>query len=102
MRCVTSSADRCAARSSSENDAKRRDTVAPRLLPNAVVDGAPALAATPSKEMTMPAQHFDVVVVGGGPAGLSAALVLGRMRRRALVLDTGSPANAVSSAMHGF
>jgi thioredoxin reductase len=50
----------------------------------------------------MSAQHFDVVVVGGGPAGLSAALVLGRMRRRVLVVDTDSPANAVSNAMHGF
>lgn len=42
------------------------------------------------------------MVVGGGPAGLSAALVLGRMRRRVLVLDTDAPANAVSKAMHGF
>ncbi|HKO28338.1 MAG TPA: NAD(P)/FAD-dependent oxidoreductase [Solirubrobacteraceae bacterium] len=50
----------------------------------------------------MSAQHFDVVVVGGGPAGLSAALVLGRMRRRVLLLDTESPANAASDAMHGF
>jgi thioredoxin reductase len=50
----------------------------------------------------MSAQRFDIVVVGGGPAGLSAALVLGRMRRRVLVLDTESPANAVSNAMHGF
>ena len=50
----------------------------------------------------MSAQHFDVVVVGGGPAGLSAALVLGRMRRRVLLLDTESPANAASNAMHGF
>jgi thioredoxin reductase len=71
-------------------------------LPSRIVDDAPALAATPAKEMTMPAQHFDVVVVGGGPAGLSAALVLGRMRRRVLLLDTESPANAVSNAMHGF
>src|ERR671921_419529 len=45
---------------------------------------------------------FDVVVVGGGPAGLSAALILGRMRRRVLLLDTDAPANAVSHAMHGF
>ena len=50
----------------------------------------------------MSAQHFDAVVVGGGPAGLSAALVLGRMRRRVLLLDTESPANSASSAMHGF
>jgi len=50
----------------------------------------------------MSAEHFDVVVVGGGPAGLSAALVLGRMRRRVLLLDTESPANAAANAMHGF
>ena len=50
----------------------------------------------------MSAPRFDVVVVGGGPAGLSAALVLGRMRRRVLLLDTDAPANAVSHAMHGF
>jgi thioredoxin reductase len=44
----------------------------------------------------------DVLIVGAGPSGLSAALVLGRMRRRALVLDTGAPAHAVSEAVHGF
>jgi thioredoxin reductase len=47
-------------------------------------------------------KRFDVIVVGGGPAGLSAALILGRMRREVLLLDTDAPANAVSSAMHGF
>lgn len=50
----------------------------------------------------MTEQSLDVVVVGGGPAGLSAALILGRMRRRVLLLDTDAPANAVSKAMHGF
>jgi thioredoxin reductase len=47
-------------------------------------------------------ERFDVAVVGGGPAGLSAALVLGRMRRSVLVLDTGAPAHAVSDGVHGF
>jgi thioredoxin reductase len=47
-------------------------------------------------------QPFDVIIVGAGPAGLNAALVLGRMRRRVLVLDTDAPAHAVSEAVHGF
>ncbi len=45
---------------------------------------------------------FDVVIVGGGPAGLSAALVLGRACRRVVLVDSGKPRNSVSPALHGF
>jgi len=44
---------------------------------------------------------FDCIVVGAGPAGLSAALTLGRARRRTLVLDSGKPRNHAARAMHG-
>jgi thioredoxin reductase len=45
---------------------------------------------------------FDVIIVGAGPAGLSAALILGRSLRKVLVCDTGHPRNAASRAMHGY
>jgi thioredoxin reductase len=45
---------------------------------------------------------YDVVIVGAGPAGLSAALMLGRCRRSVLVCDTGKPRNAASHALHGY
>jgi thioredoxin reductase len=45
---------------------------------------------------------YDVIIVGAGPAGLSAALMLGRCRRRVLICDTGRPRNRASQALHGF
>jgi thioredoxin reductase len=47
-------------------------------------------------------ESYEVIVVGGGAAGLSAALVLGRARRRTLVVDAGEPRNAPSAHMQGF
>lgn len=44
----------------------------------------------------------DVVIVGGGIAGLSAATVLGRARRRVAVIDAGRPRNAPAGHVHGF
>lgn len=45
---------------------------------------------------------YDALVVGGGAAGLSAALVLGRARRSVIVIDDGNPRNAVAPETHGF
>jgi len=46
--------------------------------------------------------QYDVIIVGGSNAGLSAALMLGRARRHVLVCDTGKPVNAPAHAAHGF
>ena len=45
---------------------------------------------------------FDAIVIGGGPAGLSAALWLGRYRRRTAVIDAGRQRNLASNAAHGY
>ena len=45
---------------------------------------------------------WEVIIVGAGPAGLSAALSLGRMRRNTLIIDAGEPRNATSPALHNF
>jgi thioredoxin reductase len=45
---------------------------------------------------------FDVLIVGGGPAGLSAALILGRCHRKALLCDEGQQRNLSSHAIHGL
>ena len=47
-------------------------------------------------------ESWDVLVAGGGPAGLSAALLLGRCRRRVLVCDAGPKRNGASRSLHGF
>jgi thioredoxin reductase len=47
-------------------------------------------------------KEYDVLVVGGGAAGLTAALVLARARRTVAVVDAGAPRNAPATEMHGF
>lgn len=46
-------------------------------------------------------EQWDAIVIGAGPAGLSAALMLGRARRRTLVIDAGSPRNRFAAHLHG-
>ncbi len=46
--------------------------------------------------------EYDVAVVGGGAAGLSAALVLARARRAVVVIDSGAPRNAPAAHLQGF
>jgi NADPH-dependent 2,4-dienoyl-CoA reductase/sulfur reductase-like enzyme len=45
---------------------------------------------------------FDVAIIGGGPAGLSAALLLGRSRRRVVVCDSGQPRNYAAKSVNGY
>ncbi len=50
----------------------------------------------------LPTGTVDVVVIGGGAAGLNGALVSARSRRSVVVIDSGTPRNAPAAAMHGF
>lgn len=56
----------------------------------------------PPGRLLQSAFMLDVIIVGGGPAGLNAALILGRCRRRVLVCDSGRPRNWASRAIGGF
>lgn len=50
----------------------------------------------------MATRKFEVIIIGGGPAGLSAALVLGRCRRKILVFDSGNYRNNRAKEIHGY
>ena len=52
--------------------------------------------------MSNPATDYDAIVIGGGPAGLSAGLWLARYRRRVIILDSGKPRNDPSWSVHGY
>src|SRR5690349_22937887 len=48
------------------------------------------------------ANRYDVVVIGGGAAGLNGALMLARSRRSVVVIDSGAPRNATAEGVHGL
>ena len=48
------------------------------------------------------AESYDALIVGAGPAGLSAALILGRSRRKVLLCASGLHRNSASQAIHGL
>ncbi|MFC8869344.1 NAD(P)/FAD-dependent oxidoreductase [Streptomyces sp. NPDC057148] len=56
---------------------------------------------SPYESDPLPTESVDVVVVGGGAAGLNGALMLARSRRSVVVIDSGDPRNAPATAMHG-
>lgn len=58
----------------------------------------PTMSVHPSQDE----QRYDVVVIGGGAAGLSGALTLGRARRSVLVIDAGEPRNAPADGVHNY
>ncbi len=60
------------------------------------------LTASAENTTAVTSGRYDVIIVGGGAAGLSAALVLGRTRRRVAVVDAGQPRNAPAAHMQGF
>ncbi|MEH0557352.1 NAD(P)/FAD-dependent oxidoreductase [Streptomyces sp. B21-101] len=61
-----------------------------------------AVTTSPYASDALPEGSVDVVVIGGGAAGLNGALMLARSRRSVVVIDSGSPRNAPAEAMHGF
>ncbi|XXF77752.1 NAD(P)/FAD-dependent oxidoreductase [Myxococcaceae bacterium GXIMD 01537] len=65
----------------------------------ALVRGGPGRRVQSKRSPNVP---YDVVIVGGGPAGLSAALALGRARKRVLLCDSGPRRNASAERIHNF
>ena len=63
---------------------------------------AMAVATTPYASDALAEGTVDVVVIGGGAAGLNGALILARSRRSVVVIDSGSPRNAPAEAVHGL
>ena len=57
---------------------------------------------TTNERMSLHDMLFDCAIIGGGPAGLNAVLILVRARRNVILLDNNTPRNAVTQESHGF
>jgi thioredoxin reductase len=66
-----------------------------------IITNSGSNSAFNSKDITI-MKNYEVVIVGGGPAGLSAALVLARACRTVAVIDAGTPRNDASPGVHAF
>ena len=85
------------------NEVNRRDAIA--LIAGAATTGllmSESKTRAVEKNVSPAKFDYDVVIVGGGPSGQSAALVLGRARRKVLVCDEGKPRNHTSPAVHSY
>jgi thioredoxin reductase len=71
------------------------------VLANFLVKSS-AIGAWSAAEVVTMTQPHDVLIIGGGAAGLSAALMLVRARRSVLVVDSRQPRNAPAAHLHGF
>ncbi len=70
------------------------------LVPGCVA--VPRVSATRTAQTRGSNMQYDIVIVGGGPGGLAAALTLGRSRKRVLLCDSGPRRNAAAERIHNF
>lgn len=88
--------------SMAENEITRRDAIKIAMLgAAALATGCSSLGLNHQEETKMN-NDYEALIVGGGPAGLTAGMTLGRMSRRALLCDDNRPRNAPSSHVNNF